>query len=286
MSEDVPDIPVDVCELEDGFSDEDISMEIEEIDSDGSSWDSGDDSIQTIQSKWDKACITSDLNTDVEMQENPVRECKRPRRLRESSSSLSEEEDDPEHLRRPPPLPLKIARPREEPTYTELSTVTCLSDMEAEGPLHHTDQQQTCLTEIPRRPQTCLTEIPWRPQTRLPQTHQLIPATCTAVERLILEQQGELHLKVDHIMALLQQLLQNRDVERGEEQRREYDQKIPLTSAQDLDDFDELLDSDSNFKKYMWQLEACVCTLSTFMVVLVRGLCVCLYIVYVHGRFS
>ncbi|XP_060794662.1 uncharacterized protein LOC132897207 isoform X3 [Neoarius graeffei] len=138
------------------------------------------DSIQTIQSKWDKACITSDLNTDVEMQENPVREHKRPRRLRESS--LSEEEDDPEHLRRPPPLPLKIARPREEPTYTELSTVTCLSDMEAEGPLHHTDQQQTCLTEIPRRPQTCLTEIPWRPQTCLPQTHQLIPATCTDLQ--------------------------------------------------------------------------------------------------------
>ncbi|XP_060756719.1 uncharacterized protein LOC132867723 [Neoarius graeffei] len=126
---------------------------------------------------------------NVEMQENPVREHKRPRRLRESSSSsssssLSEEEDDPEHLRRPPPLPLKIARPREEPTYTELSTVTYLSDMEAEGPLHHTDQQQTCLTEIPRRPQTCLTEIPRRPQTclteiprcpqtRLSQTHQL-----------------------------------------------------------------------------------------------------------------
>ncbi|XP_060760474.1 uncharacterized protein LOC132870693 isoform X3 [Neoarius graeffei] len=65
------------------------------------------DSIQTIQSKWDKACITSDLNTDVEMQENPVRERKRPRQLRESSSSLSEEEDDPEHLRRPPPLPLQ-----------------------------------------------------------------------------------------------------------------------------------------------------------------------------------
>ncbi|KAK7142878.1 hypothetical protein R3I94_012279 [Phoxinus phoxinus] len=68
------------------------------------------------------------------------------------------------------------------------------------------------------------------------------PAGCTAVERLILEQVGELQLKVDHIIKVLQK---NNSVPLEDIQLN----MLPLLTLEDLDNFEDRLRTDSTFKK-------------------------------------
>ncbi|XP_073728273.1 uncharacterized protein [Misgurnus anguillicaudatus] len=68
------------------------------------------------------------------------------------------------------------------------------------------------------------------------------PAGCTAVERLLLEQVGELQLKMDYIIKLLQK---NTSVPHEDFNLN----MLPLLTLQDLENFDDQLRADSTFKK-------------------------------------
>ncbi|KAL1250610.1 hypothetical protein QQF64_018406 [Cirrhinus molitorella] len=77
-----------------------------------------------------------------------------------------------------------------------------------------------------------------------------MPTTCTAVERIILEQLGELHIKVDHLTAIVQSLCQNRFQDQ-QAQSNHYDHLLFISTLHELNSFDEKLCRDGNLKKYV-----------------------------------
>ncbi|KAJ7991279.1 hypothetical protein DPEC_G00295680 [Dallia pectoralis] len=80
---------------------------------------------------------------------------------------------------------------------------------------------------------------------RTPQSQRFArsaPAGCTAVERLLLEQVGELQLKMDYVIKLLQK---NNSVPEENVNLN----MLPLLTLQDLENFDDQLRADSTFKK-------------------------------------
>ncbi|XP_061536637.1 uncharacterized protein LOC133404604 [Phycodurus eques] len=87
-----------------------------------------------------------------------------------------------------------------------------------------------------------------RPRSLLPNTHQIIPSNCTAVERFIVEQLGELHLEVDRLTATLQSLSANRAPDRPP-RSNDYGKSLPISTLEELNNFDERLCRDRNFKK-------------------------------------
>lgn len=72
----------------------------------------------------------------------------------------------------------------------------------------------------------------------------------TAVERIVLEQLGELHLKVDHLAANVQSLCQNR-TQNQQPQSNDYDNLLPISTLEELNCFDERLRQDNDFKKHV-----------------------------------
>ncbi|XP_073715705.1 uncharacterized protein [Misgurnus anguillicaudatus] len=124
----------------------------------------------------------------------------------------------------------------QRPTYTELTTVRRRpGEVEARHPTPLSDAGLD-FSEQSRH--------------RLPNTHQLIPTNCTAVERLVLEQLGELHLKVDHLTATVQSLCQNR-AQNQQPQSSDYDHLLPISTLEELNRFDEKLRQDIDFKKHV-----------------------------------
>lgn len=120
------------------------------------------------------------------------------------------------------------------PSYTELTTVSWRpNQVEAQ---HLTADDRPGFPEHQRY--------------RLPDTSQCIPTNCTAVERIILEQIGELHIKVDHLTTIVQSLCQNRVQERHV-QTNDYDHLLPISTLHGLDSFDERLLRDGDFKKHV-----------------------------------
>lgn len=72
----------------------------------------------------------------------------------------------------------------------------------------------------------------------------------TAVERIILEQIGELHIKLDHLTLIVQSLRQNRAQEQ-QPQSNEFDHIFPISTLQELNCLDERLLRDGDFKKHV-----------------------------------
>ncbi|KAJ8014496.1 hypothetical protein DPEC_G00040830 [Dallia pectoralis] len=80
---------------------------------------------------------------------------------------------------------------------------------------------------------------------RTPQSQRFArsaPAGCTAVERLLLKQVGELQLKMDYVIKLLQK---NNSVP----EKNVNLNMLPLLKLQDPENFDDQLRTDSTFKK-------------------------------------
>lgn len=75
----------------------------------------------------------------------------------------------------------------------------------------------------------------------------------TAVERIILEQLGELHLKVDHFTAVVQSLRPHchERTDNHQPQSNNYDLLLPISTLEELNCFDEKLRRDGDFKKYV-----------------------------------
>lgn len=73
----------------------------------------------------------------------------------------------------------------------------------------------------------------------------------TAVERILLEQLGELHLKVDHLTTIIQSLTANRLQDQQQSNNEGNDQVLPISTLEELNSFDERLGQDSDFKKRM-----------------------------------
>ncbi|XDV14338.1 hypothetical protein PO909_014609, partial [Leuciscus waleckii] len=71
----------------------------------------------------------------------------------------------------------------------------------------------------------------------------------TAVERIVLEQLGELHLKLDNLTTIVQSLTQNRAVQ--QESHDDYQNVLPISTLEELNSFDEKLRQDADFKKHM-----------------------------------
>jgi len=69
-----------------------------------------------------------------------------------------------------------------------------------------------------------------------------LPVLSPAVERLLLEQVGELQLKMDHVIQLLQK---NNPIPHEDFNLN----MIPLLTLQDLENFEDKLRTDSTFKK-------------------------------------
>ncbi|RXN16691.1 interferon-inducible GTPase 5-like protein [Labeo rohita] len=89
-------------------------------------------------------------------------------------------------------------------------------------------------------------ELEVRPET---DRHQR-PAYTEPVERIILEQLGELHIKVDHLAAIVQSLCQNRAQDQ-QPQSNDYDHLLPISTLHELNSFDEKLCRDGDFKKHV-----------------------------------
>ncbi|XP_062393569.1 mitotic spindle assembly checkpoint protein MAD1-like [Sardina pilchardus] len=69
-----------------------------------------------------------------------------------------------------------------------------------------------------------------------------------SVERIVQEQLGELHLKVDHLTAVVHSLSEN-GTEDQQSQRSDNDQRLPILTLEELNHFDERVHRDSEFKK-------------------------------------
>lgn len=78
----------------------------------------------------------------------------------------------------------------------------------------------------------------------------IVAVFLTAVERIILEQLGELHIKVDHLTAIVQSLCQNRAQDQ-QPQSNDYDHLLPISTLHELNSFDEKLCRDGDFKKHV-----------------------------------
>ncbi|KAL0973524.1 hypothetical protein UPYG_G00205310 [Umbra pygmaea] len=119
-------------------------------------------------------------------------------------------------------------------TYTELTTSRWSPDTEVEArlPTAWQDEGQEFLERSRSRPLNT----------------QVIQPNCTAVERIILEQLGELHLKVDHLTAMVQSLSANRTQDHHS-LSNDHDQILPISTLEDLNVLDERLPRDIDFKK-------------------------------------
>ena len=86
------------------------------------------------------------------------------------------------------------------------------------------------------------------PVTHCTSNHGICIVFRIAVERIILEQLGELHLKIDHLTAIVQSLSTN-GAQRQQPQSNDHDQILPISTLEELNNFDERLAQDSDFKK-------------------------------------
>ncbi|KAM8743433.1 uncharacterized protein AB9X84_007318 [Acanthopagrus schlegelii] len=155
-------------------------------------------------------------------------------------------------LQQPPrhPLPELLQRTNDmitsvnEDLLTELTTVNWQQEAEYEG-LGSPELSPLSCPDLPHRiPQMSPLSRPDLPH-RIPQSQRFprsAPAGCTAVERLLLEQVGELQLKMDYVIKLLQK---NNSVPHDDFNLN----MLPLLTLQDLENFDEKLRTDSTFKK-------------------------------------
>lgn len=76
-----------------------------------------------------------------------------------------------------------------------------------------------------------------------------MPVFLTAVERIVLEQLGELHLKLDHLTTIVQSLSQNRASQ--QESHDDYQNVLLISTLEELNSFNERLRQDADFKKHM-----------------------------------
>ncbi|KAJ7986769.1 hypothetical protein DPEC_G00331820 [Dallia pectoralis] len=123
---------------------------------------------------------------------------------------------------------------------TELTTINWQQEAEYEG---LGSPELSVNTNMPQCRETPLPR-PGLPH-RTPQSQRFArsaPAGCTAVERLLLEQVGELQLKMDYVIKLLQK---NNSVPEENVNLN----MLPLLTLQDLENFDDQLRADSTFKK-------------------------------------
>ncbi|XP_077089885.1 uncharacterized protein LOC143741411 [Siphateles boraxobius] len=178
--------------------------------------------FESLSKRWGLSCHTSDLNTDKE--ELPV--------SRQRRNSLHAT------LFQGSFRGLAIGA-----EYDGLGSPEMPQDEDTPSDEGMFSPELTVNTNMPQCRETPLSR-PGLPH-RTPQSQRFVrsaPAGCTAVERLLLEQVGELQLKMDHVIKLLQK---NNSIPHEDFNLN----MLPLLTLQDLENFEDKLRTNSTFKK-------------------------------------